>query len=479
MNTNRNRYSSAPTYGMQRRTPSRKAAPTNVPPKQVPPPYPQQSNAYPQGNNMPPGMYPQSPAPQGYQPQPGQNPYANTQGGMYPPAGYNNAANGYYPGQAVPGQPQQPYNQYGYPTAAPVTPPQAAQQMPYPPQQAPYAAPAPTKPPKKASVNSSWMSALLLVLLPILFILTLFLSYPALKWVFIGLTVLSMAAMWLQRSFVSSARATLSLVYGALLVVCAVSLVTSSSPLNMNYTKNNDTVTTNAGANSASNNNNNNANIVDLNPNQVAAPTEAPTPPPEPLGQSAAELQLQNFMDYWVAWKPAEMTSFCAPSWSSSVEEPANALFYILQNRIPLSYEIEKISGTDADSSRTVSMTAEIDKRNSRDPVKYRFSVLMLKENSTWYVDPQSLSSNEPVSTATVTPDEVVPTPDASSSTTDANMILYYNKTGNGTYYHADGDCSEVGDKFKPMAEFYFKDLNNSTYKSLKRCTKCSAPIRE
>lgn len=441
---------------MQRRAAARKPAAKKTAPAPVPPA----------------AAYPPQAAPQGYPP-PQQGAYP---GNMYPgyaaPAGVYGAPPGYAPPAAAPGV-------YGQPQpvmAAPSAPPQP---MPYPPQQ-PYApAPVPQKYTPKAKRKDSWMPLVLLVLLPVLFLVTLFFAQPVIKWIFIGLALVSLLAMWLKKSFVSSARATLSLVYSALMVVTAVSLVTASSPIDMRngggMNPSNPSVGAYAPQSGGAGIPENGGLASTENP--LAASTPAPTA--EPPGQSEAEIQLENFMQDWGAWKVKEMTSYCAPSWASSVDDPKVSLFSILQNRLPLSYEIESISGTDADSSRTVTMSVMIDKRNGRDPAKYRFSIIMLKENGSWYVDPKSIVSNA----ATPEPGDtgVVPTPEPSAGAeTDPNLVLYYNKSGGGSYYHADANCSSVGDKYKPLdGEFYYKDINtNANTKSLERCTKCNAPAR-
>jgi len=169
------------------------------------------------------------------------------------------------------------------------------------------------------------------------------------------------------------------------------------------------------------------------------------------------------------------MVSLCAPSWSSGEDSAVKSLYMLLANRRPVDYTIEKITGTDADSSRTITMTSTIDRQNNKEPVKYRFQVLMLKESNAWYVDPQSLASNdkaeEEKAAEGATPS---PTPTAAPS---SNTKLYYNPDG-GSYYHAVNNCYRVNDKYLPLEPFYYKDLENTKFKNLKPCPYCKAPDR-
>lgn len=100
-------------------------------------------------------------------------------------------------------------------------------------------------------------------------------------------------------------------------------------------------------------------------------------------------------MALWQNNNPQEMVSLVQPSWASAQENPSTALFMLLANRTPEEYTIEEISGTDQDNSRTVTMTATINKNNGKDPSIYRFMVIMTKEGDEWYVDPNSLATND------------------------------------------------------------------------------------
>ena len=188
-------------------------------------------------------------------------------------------------------------------------------------------------------------------------------------------------------------------------------------------------------------------------------------------------------MDYWQLNRIEDMVNLVQPSWASVQDNAASALFTVISNRTPQDYTIEGISGTSADSSRTVTMSASIDKNNGKDPVRYRFMILMVKESGEWFVDPNSLATND-IATETPSPAPgketivqslqprmtVTPIPDASTK-------LYYNANG-GKYYHADPNCAAVNPKFLPMASFLYKELDDSPYNSLQPCLKCGAPTQ-
>ena len=113
-------------------------------------------------------------------------------------------------------------------------------------------------------------------------------------------------------------------------------------------------------------------------------------------------------MDNWANNDIEAMLSYVMPSWRSTKTDPATSLFIIIANRTPLDYTIESVSGSSGDTSRSITMTASIDKNNGNDPVRYRFIILVDKEDGNWYVDPNSLSTNDVDTTEpTIVPDDV------------------------------------------------------------------------
>jgi hypothetical protein len=378
-----------------------------------------------------------------------------------------------------------PGGQQGFRPPAPQAAAPPPQPVPYPPQQPYMPQPLPQEyamRPKRRP-GGGWLPACLLGVLPLLFVATLLFAMPALKWAFIGLAGLCLLVMWAKQSFVPSARTTLTLVYGALILVCAVSLITASAPRDQTTSaQGGGSVSPGLMATSPTGSPDPLAQTgMGSNPGAQQQPPAA-TPVPNSGENSAAWQRLQQFFSFWSVNNTENMLGLVSPEWASAQEIPAKSLFLVLTNRVPMDYAFENISGTDADSSRTVTMTSTIDKKNGRDPVKIRFQVLMLQQNGEWYVDPNSLASNEVVSEAGDLPEE---DQDASASSATSKPTatpapqskLYFNDEG-GKYYHAQSDCSTVAVKYLPLTSFYYRDLNSTKFKNLLPCTTCNAPQR-
>ena len=186
--------------------------------------------------------------------------------------------------------------------------------------------------------------------------------------------------------------------------------------------------------------------------------------------------RLTSFFHFWSVNNTESMVTLTAPSWQRGVTEPKKALFSILSNRIPRNFSYVSISSyNENDVSRTVTVDVEIDKQNMSNTATYRFKIVMLKEDENWYVDPRSLESNE---TATATATNSFATQPPTPQPAGADTILYYNTDG-GSYYHADPNCSKVGQKYRPLTgTFRYYQVNDAPYSSLKNCTVCGAPLR-
>ena len=327
----------------------------------------------------------------------------------------------------------------------------------------------PPVPPKAPHQTIDWDKVLLFYLfgiLPMLFIPCMFVA-PAmdfLRYSFIVLCVVGLVAMWYRQMFTPSTRTTLSIVYAALCIVIVSMLLSAST----------DAQQTNARSNLG-------ANVqTSAGPNQMggvfaASDTQVPasvTPaPPVALGESEAEKRLITFMDYWSINRTEDMVSLVQPSWATSKENPAAELFNVLVNRTPEEYTIESISGSETDTSRTVTMSAYINKNNGKDPVRYRFMIMMVKEGSEWYVDPNSLATNDVVIESTdgsgaASLELATPAPITTvTPVPPENTKLYYNPNG-GSFYHADPNCPSVKEQYLPLAgSFLYKDL--AEYRSL------------
>ena len=309
--------------------------------------------------------------------------------------------------------------------------------------------------------------AVLFGVLPVLFILAMIFSAPVLKWIFLAGAVGGIILMWMKDVVTPNMRLTMSAVLGVMAVVALVGALSGAPADQQNVPANNGgNVSQQQGGNVAQQQN-------------LTTPTTQPTatPAPEDAADGAVE-QLMSFFYYWSVGNDEAMLARTAPSWRASVDDPAAALFVLLLNRTPQDdYEVTNAPGTDNDALRTLTIKVTINKNDGRASMdRYAFKVIMKKEDGIWYVDPQSLASNEKeTATQTVASANTTPTqPPLYTGTPDT--ILYYNANG-GSRYHLDPECQSVGKKYLPMASFRFLDLDQSPYKDLIPCNECGAPI--
>ena len=307
--------------------------------------------------------------------------------------------------------------------------------------------------------------AVLFGVLPVLFILAMIFSAPVLKWIFLAGAVGGIILMWMKDIVSPNMRMTMSAVLGVMAVVALVGALSGAPADVQNPAQNNQANINQQGGNAAQ--------------QQLTTPTAQPTatPAPEDAADGAVE-QLMSFFYYWSVGNDEAMLARTAPSWRASVDDPAAALFVLLLNRTPQDdYEVTNAPGTDNDALRTLTIKVTINKNDGRASMdRYAFKVIMKKEDGIWYVDPQSLASNEKeTATQTVASANTTPTqPPLYTGTPDT--ILYYNANG-GSRYHLNPECPSVGKKYLPMASFRFLDLGLSPYKELTPCNECGAPI--
>lgn len=321
------------------------------------------------------------------------------------------------------------------------------------------------------------LAAVLSVGLPVLFLLALLISSNTLKIVFLALTAVAVAAMWLLGAFVRNARGTLTIVYGALAVVIGLALfMNGPGPEAQSTSKS----VADQGALFSSN-----VDQSALNELLQSAQSAQPTETPAASVVSAAQERLELFLKYWAENNIPSMLELCSPSWVSQQDAPQEKLWQLILNRRPLQYQIESVQGSEADSSRTITIKVLIAREGFSEAEMNRMQVLMFRVNDVWYVDPQSLGGtviDEAAEQAKqAESDAYVGTtiaPTATPAPSDAaSVILYYNKDG-GKYYHAVPNCSAVNQKYWPLDQFYYSDLNTTKFKNLLRCETCNAPAR-
>ena len=319
----------------------------------------------------------------------------------------------------------------------------------------------------------------MLVVLPVLLILSLVTHSNVMRIALVVASALSIVALWTRRLVTENTRLTLTILCAALIVLMLLGVFLPGS----NDARNQGNGNTSAG-NPAGQQTTTQGTVQDAGyPNEqtviqitTAPPTESPQPETTPSTIGAATESLQSFFYFWSVNNIDNMVSYCAPSWVRNCEEPRTELFRILANRIAKDYEIGAISGTDNDVSRTVRVTATIDKQNGRDPETYLFNIILLRENDQWYVDPGSLASHEEVVATTVS---MVVTQPPTPQPAESSQVLYYNPDG-GQLYHADQSCASVDKKYLPLkGTFTYAQINDPPFNALTNCQRCGAPLRK
>ena len=392
--------------------------------------------------------YPQMNVPQGYGAQSG---YTAGQAGGYQAQGYSafaqmgrNQTPSQDPGSQI------PLNGGGYvPPAVPVR--------------------------RQPFVMKTWMLIALGAGLAVLFAAGMFIpGAGALLWVFIALSAAAIAVFFVRPMISANQRLCFTVVFGVLsllALVNALGLLTPRTDTARNQT---------AGASVTAQPGGNTGAVVDPETGNTISSvvrTEAPPTATPAVEDNSTTERLESFFRYWSANRQDEMLTLCAPSWQSSVDNPKTALFGLMANRTPLDYTVEKISGVSEDTSRTVTVTSTMDRNNGKEPVKYRLNVLMVREGDQWYVDPQSLKSNEPVETEN--PDDAATPSPSPTPAVNGGTVLYYNPDG-GTKYHLDPNCKSTHEKFLPFkGHFTYAEVNDEPYASLSPCNVCAAPLRE
>ncbi len=321
------------------------------------------------------------------------------------------------------------------------------------------------------------LQVLLTILLPLLFVVSLLLPSNTLYLSFVAISAGCLLLMWLLNAFVPNARMTLSLIHIAMILVClfAVWMSPSSGP-----TANRQSGTTTAGVQegdlSSIFTQNTDAGLVGMAAQQSSISDFEVESTPNPGAASVAQQRLDEFMSAWMNNDFKKMVELSLPSWVSSQENPEQAMFFVRGIRMPLSFEFLSVSGSDADSTRTVNMQVRMDKSNGQTPKNYLMQVLMVRVNDQWYVDPNSLTSEQEVADATVTNVPVITV--APKITANPSLVLYYNPDG-GVKYHANPECPTLDQRYRPLTHsFYYSQLDEAPYSKLIPCTSCDAPAR-
>ena len=108
--------------------------------------------------------------------------------------------------------------------------------------------------------------------------------------------------------------------------------------------------------------------------------------------------------------------------------------------------------------------------------------VIMTKEGDEWYVDPNSLATNDELQSSeenvvnNLSVADATPTPRTTVTPAPAgDTLLYYNVNG-GSFYHLDPYCPSVGEEYQPLTgTFPYSELSEHLGE-LSPCLRCGAP---
>ena len=300
----------------------------------------------------------------------------------------------------------------------------------------------------------------------------LILKSAPLKIILILIAAGSAGVLWVKSLVAENKRLTYSILALALCILTAVSFLMKP---NTDTTKTSGEQKETAGGGLSGNTGEQEVPEIPVS-GQNGQNTVEETPDPEITADNQLMERLVSFFNYWSGNRQDEMLNLCAPSWKEKQENPRTSLFGLLANRTPKNITPETITGTEADTSRKVTLTVVINRNNGKPDELYRMTIMMVKESNEWYIDPQSLQTNESLET----PDpNITPTPAPTETpAVYADTKLYYNPKG-GEYYHLDPNCKIINPKFLPLGgTFTYSQINNDPFDKLKPCNVCGAPLR-
>ena len=288
-----------------------------------------------------------------------------------------------------------------------------------------------------------------------------------LKVPFILLAAGTTAALWIKPMTDNNKRLCYTIVFGLLVLVTIIGFVTSGMSTGGRNSAQQQAAMSRAGEPDTTA-----AAEYNLPVPQTVAPVEV-TPSPEEAESLITKERAEQFIDAWGNNDYSIMMQLVNPRWSSGFSNPQQELFYALGTKTPVKHSFVQINGTVNDTSRGVVLDIEMNNNNGKPNSTYRVTVMMEAQDGAWYVNPESLRSNEKV---TDTPKPTVtqaPTP-----IYGPESVLYYNPNG-GKLYHAVDNCPSLDKKYLPLqGSFMFMQIDEEPYKNLTRCNVCAAPIR-
>ncbi len=348
---------------------------------------------------------------------------------------------------------------------------------------------------------------------------------PALLWIFVGVTLISIVAMWALNCFEVKGRSFISGVLAVLSVVALISLI-DITPKETGYRVYGEgTQTQNTTGGNNENNGNNANNSGGENGNSGGAPLANPSPTapirltageiaagatqvpqgggiptlPSPNPDQAvpgateaprgnggpAQEALERFLETWQSQNWEEMVLYTTPSWRKSVTmSPVYMQLYFDYTNLQLnSWQISAEAQGAAADSATLTVIADITKSNKKETLRNKYDAIVFLIDGTWYVDPATMRTGIPLQDTTVSEvsgdtEQTVSNSPTPAPTVNPKTKLWHNDDG-GKYYHTEQKCPDIAEKnYKYMKSFTYAELGDKKYKNLLACPTCKAPKR-
>ena len=120
----------------------------------------------------------------------------------------------------------------------------------------------------------------------------------------------------------------------------------------------------------------------------------APVEPPVTgsAGAASAEEAAVSYFRFWREGSAEAQLSVTSPAWRAAQTDPHSALEAICAGRIPAGEpELLSVSGTPDDPMRSIRVKVSM-RTGSDQPEAYVFTVIVLRSDGRWYVDPLSVA---------------------------------------------------------------------------------------
>lgn len=397
----------------------------------------------------------------------------------------------------------------------------------------------PPQQPQVRPMKDLLMFAMVLFVVPLIGLIGVF--FTPFLWVFVALSAICLAAIWVLRCFAQRTRVMISL---ALLLLSVLSLLavidmspkdnsypvinggvvegqqnggsgalaqnnsgvdtfpgltasaTATPPVNVGFSKasspeiedlptvgevplvgENVTAGLNGGNQS---NGQDNQNLLSGGSQLVGLPGLEEEAPPVNEAVSGAQAALVNYLTQWHNRDFEEMVKYTTSTWRNAQNMPAQQLYWNHNWWLLNSWALSTETTSPSADSATFAVITDLSKNNgAKTAAKMQYSALVFLENGIWLVDPDSLRNGIEV--------KETPMPEMGQSaeqtpepdpTISPTTKLWYNSNG-GKYYHAEEKCTEINEKYySSMKPFMFSELSESPYSKLIACPTCKAPSK-